>query len=139
MAPAPIARPNSGTLRTRHARQPRVTPSQMPSSATEITRRQTAIATGCALDRRMSGAAKEMPRIARASTRTVPRGRDCSPAVGALRASLVSEDRVDERRQGRPLREHQQCAYEQQHHEDREHPELFANPHERPELAKNSA
>src|SRR5688500_17203306 len=139
MAPAPIARPNSGTLRTRHARHPRVTPSQMPSSATENTRRQTAIATGCALDRRMSGAAKEMPRIARASTRTVPRGRDFSPAVGALSGSLVSEDRVDERRQRRSLREHQQRADEEQDHENREHPEFLANPHERPELAKNPA
>src|SRR3954464_15014347 len=54
-------------------------------------------------------------------------------------ASTSLEDRVDERRERRAVREHEQRADEEQHDEDRQQPELLPDPHVGPQLAENSA
>ena len=46
-----------------------------------------------------------------------------------------SEDRVDERRERRALREDEQAAHDEQQDQDRQEPELLPLPHERPQLA----
>src|SRR5437773_2617746 len=45
-----------------------------------------------------------------------------------------SEERVDERRDGGALREHDERAEEREHEHDRTEPPLLADPHEGPEL-----
>jgi len=54
---------------------------------------------------------------------------------GQIKTSRWSEDCVDEWRQGRTLRKHQQRPYENEDKEDRQQPELFALAEEKPQLA----
>src|SRR4029078_2606705 len=50
-------------------------------------------------------------------------------------AGPASEQRVDQRRDRRALRQDQQASEHDQDHEDRKQPELLALAHERPEVA----
>src|SRR2546425_487122 len=53
--------------------------------------------------------------------------------------SDLLEDRVNEGRQRRPLREHEERTDQEHHHEDRQQPPLLAHAHECPELLRQTS